>query len=60
MIKVHLRSGKVIEATNSYSLVEKFIHENTGQAIVLTDAHDEVFQYLVRKDAIDYIETTIN
>ena len=56
MIKVHLRSGKVIEATNSYSLVQKFIMDDTGQAIPLMDSEEEGCQYLVRKEAIDCVE----
>ena len=55
MIKVHLRSGKVIEAVSPTS-INNFIMGNTGQAIVLTDSEDDTLQYLVRKDAIDYIE----
>ena len=55
MIKVHLRSGRVIEAVSPTS-INNFIMGNTGQAIVLTDSEDETLQYLVRKDAIDYVE----
>ena len=60
MTIVYLRNGRKLEVSNPYSSIENFINNDTGQAIVLTDFHDEVFQYLVRKDAIDYIETTIN
>ena len=60
MTIVYLRSGRKLEVSTSYSSIEKFIQENTGQAILLTDVHDEVNQYLVRKEAIDYIEITIN
>ena len=60
MTTVYLRNGRKLEVSTNYSSIEKFIQENTGQALLLTDVHDEVNQYLVRKDAIDYIETTIN
>ena len=56
MIKVHLRSGKVIEVSNPYSSVEKFIMDDTGQAIVLMDSEDEGCKHLVRKEAIDHIQ----
>ena len=56
MIRVHLRSGKVIDVSNPYSSVEKFIMDDTGQAIVLMDSEEESCQYLLRKDAIDYVE----
>ena len=57
---VYLRNGRKLEVSNPYSIVAKFIQENTGQAIQLIDIKNDNNQYLVRKDAIDYIETTIN
>ena len=57
---VYLRNGRKLEVSNPYSLVAKFIQDNTGQAIQLIDIQNDNNQYLVRKDAIDYIETTIN
>ena len=55
MIRVHLRSGKVIEAVAPTSF-DSFMMDDTGQTIKLTDSEDVICKYLVRKDAIDYVE----
>ena len=60
MTIVYLRNGRKLEVSNPYSLVAKFLQDNTGQAIQLIDIQNEDNQYLVRKEAIDYIETTID
>ena len=56
MIIIHLRNGEKLEVSNKYSLIEEFIYGKTGNATVVTDNNSSSKQYLVRKDAIDYVE----
>ena len=57
MVIVHLRSGKKLEVSNDYSSLEKFIFDTSiGNATQLIDNDDQCKQYLVRREAIDYVE----
>lgn len=57
VVIIHLRNGGKLEVSNDYSLLEKFIYDNTGNATMVTDNENPDKKYLVRREAIDYIET---
>ncbi|MGM9988463.1 MAG: hypothetical protein ACI35O_14740 [Bacillaceae bacterium] len=56
MVLIHFRNGKSINVSNDYSQLYNFIENDTGKSINLINSANEDYKYLVRKEAIDYIE----